>query len=178
MNKRILGLLAFPAIVGSMLVPTGSASAVGGAPDSVIDPPGIHFLSTMVGQGKCLAVPSNGAYGSTATLVQCAAFDDQSWTVPQAGTTGVIQNKYFKNTYGTGCLTAQGGIEGNPAFIYNCTELRDQLWSAELVPGRNGAVRYRNVNSNGLCLTAQGSSVGTAAIVYRCLDFADQIWAA
>ncbi|MGV9267943.1 RICIN domain-containing protein [Kitasatospora sp. NPDC003701] len=177
MRKKILGLIAFPAIVGGLLAPVAPAAAVGGAPDSVIDPPGIHYLSTWVGQGRCLAVPANGAYGSTATLVQCNPFDDQSWAVPQAGNTGVIRNKYFKNTYGTGCLTVQGGAENSTAFIYNCTDLRDQLWSAELVPFHNGAVRYRNVNS-GMCLTAQGTTVGTAAMQYPCNDFADQIWAA
>ncbi|WP_406210434.1 RICIN domain-containing protein [Kitasatospora sp. NBC_01560] len=89
----------------------------------------------------------------------------------------MIQNKYFKNANGTGRLTVQGNSDGTKAFIYNCTGLADQKWTAELIPGRNGAVQYRKANTN-LCLTAQGSSVGTAAMQYTCYGYADQIWAA
>ncbi|MFC9329760.1 RICIN domain-containing protein [Kitasatospora sp. NPDC057015] len=177
MNRKMLGLLAVPSVLASVLASAGSASAGQTGTDSVINPPGIYHLSTETSLNRCLVVFANGSQGSAATLTQCAAFDDQSWSVPAAGTTGEIRNKYYKNTYGTGCLTVQGDSLGAPAFIYDCTGLRDQKWSAELIPFHNGSVRLRNVNS-GKCLVVQGSSDGTAAMQYTCGNFADQYWLA
>ncbi|MFE6867869.1 RICIN domain-containing protein [Kitasatospora sp. NPDC057692] len=171
MTKKLLGVLTPIAAVAATLLPVSPAAASG---DSVINPPGHYGLATWVSAPRCLVVLANGSRGSLATLTQCGNYDDQSWSVPAANTTGEIRNKFFGSN---GCLTVQTNNPGAQAFVYTCTGLADQQWSAIPVPGGNGSVWYQKAGTT-QCLVVQGNTEGAVAMQYDCGYYKDQYWQA